>query len=274
MRGPAKGAYKSCRGGGELQKSVVGLVDLLGFSRAVIEATADGTAADLLRKVSLFIGTWRKALKPYNRGLEGHLAWEVRIFTDNILISHPIRMHELEGDLEMGDLLNQVSLLQLGAILDGFFVRGAMAVGDMLINRDIIFGVPLVHAHHTESCVANTPRILLTDSAKEFVLRRVGQEPSQGSPYVRELLWDRDGRLFINYLDACFQTSGDPPILDWVSKHRDATVEALERFGSHPKIGPKYHWVAAYHNFWCQSRGIPDRIIEGSGFLSARPLNA
>ena len=269
---PGRGAYKSRRRVGELHKSVVAFVDILGFSKAVCEATDDGTADELLQRFTYFIREWRRALSIYSQDDEGRRTWEVRVLSDSMVISHPIQLQELGGDFEMGALLAQISFLQLGAISHGFFMRGALAVGDMFVDRDIIFGAPLVHAHRAESCLADTPRILLTDSATEFVLSRVGPNPTAHSPYFRKILRDEDGRPFINYLDSSYQTSGEGPILDLIEEHREATVKALERFGNDPDIRPKYNWVAKYHNFWCQSWGIDDYMIYGAGLSAARPL--
>jgi hypothetical protein len=274
LRGPAKGAYEPRRGGGklELQKSVVALMDILGFSKAVLEATDNGTATELLHQVDRFVGALLKALSDSNGDDEGRRTWEVRVFTDNMLISHPIQLQELGGDFEMGALLDQISHLQLGAISYGFFMRGALAVGEMFIDRNIIFGAPLVHAHEAESLLSNTPRILLTESAMDFVRSRVGPMPTAHSPYLRMVLRDEDGEPFINYLEASCPTSGEGPILDLIEEHRDAIVRAVKRFGNDPRIGPKYDWVARYHNFWCHSRGIEDYMLYGAGSLATRTL--
>lgn len=128
-------------------------------------------------------------------------------------------------------MLNQISLLQLGAIADGFFLRGGLDIGDMFVGRNTIFGVALIEAYHAESCVAKVPRIVLAASAKQFVTQRVGPRPSSYDPYVKDVLRDEDQNLFVNYLQACIPTSGEPPIRIWIDKHRSAIADMIDCTG-------------------------------------------
>lgn len=273
-----KGAYSTRHDGRFLRLSAVAFVDLLGFKNKVIEAdkTEDsrGTSSELLQHVRQFIRTWRRALRDRPFGSQDRSrSWEVRIFSDSMAISHPITLQELSGDFEMGSLLSQISLLQLGAITeDFFFLRGGLGIGDMFVGRDTVFGVALVEAYRAESCVADVPRIVLAVSAEDFVMRSVGPRPSFDAPYVREVLRDEDGCLFVNYLQSCIQTSGEPPISEWVQKHRDATAEALGRHKENPGILRKYAWVARYHNYWCSVQGLDEFQLEGAGILGATTL--
>ena len=266
------GAYSGDRHAPELQPSVVAFVDLLGFSDMIREANDAGRSA-LLSRVSRFLDTWREALE--DRFARHQRAWEIRFFSDNIFISHPIRIHELQGDFEMGSLFSQLSLLQLGAVADGFFMRGSIAVGSMFVNENVIFGFPLVEAYECERS-AKWPRVSLAASARNFVLNRLGPRLSiSKSPYFADLVEDsEDGQLFLNYLEACFQTSGEPPEFSWIEKHHESIRVAIDRFTTDSRIGPKYTCLAQYHNFWCMDKNLSSYRIQGYDELSVNRLDA
>lgn len=268
--GRKRGAYSTGRHAPELQSSVVAFLDVLGFADA-IRTTDDAGRNALLARMSRFLRTWRRALS--DEFSSDQRAWEVTLFSDNILVSHPIRRH---GDPEMGSLFSQLSLLQLGGVSDGFFMRGGIAVGPMFVGQDVIFGFPLVEAYECERRAAKWPRIALGASARQFLLPRMGRERSiASSPYSSHVVQDaEDGQLFLNYMEACFQTSGEPPEFKWIEEHRAATADALGRFATEPRIGPKYAWLARYHNLWCSEQGLPEYRIPGHGNLSVSRLEA
>jgi hypothetical protein len=81
--------------------------------------------------------------------------------------------------------------------IDGFFIRGGVAVADVYFDEEIVFGPGLLEAYATESQRARDPRIVLADSCLQYIA-----ESSSGS-----LLKDADGQLFVNYLNKIFGTT-------------------------------------------------------------------
>jgi hypothetical protein len=257
-----------------LSSSIVAFVDILGLRKAMADAARDGTASDLLDRVSRFVSTWRHALSDRNYFPSEPRCryWEVRVFSDNFVISHPIEIEDLHGDFEFGSLLSQIALLQIGAIEAGFFVRGGVALGDMYVDRDILFGLPLADAYYAESKLALQPRVVLADSAQQFVMARIAPRPSEHEPYARSLLKGEDGRLFVNYLDGTIQTTGEPPIHEWIEQHSHATEAALSRYAGDSHVYDKYVWVARYHNYWCRENGLEHLMLHDHGDLSVLTL--
>ncbi|MNG15857.1 hypothetical protein D3C84_997130 [compost metagenome] len=75
------------------------------------------------------------------------------------------------------------------------------------------------------------------------------------APQHRSVLVSPDGRFFINYLDECIFDAGDSEDVDWPSlnTHKTNIETALAEHRSAPTIFNKYSWLAAYHNYFCQS---------------------
>ena len=66
-------------------------------------------------------------------------------------------------------------------------------MGQLYHKRQVVFGPALVEAYELETKHAKSPRILVSDSAMEFVERH---------PFVR---FDDDGCAFLDYINAAYQ---------------------------------------------------------------------
>lgn len=266
---PRRGAYAR-RGKKRTRPSVVAFIDFLGFADTIKQAAARDEEDDLLNNVLTFVRSWRGSLVD-RFSYSGQRSWEVKLFTDNIVIGHPLRR---DSDSEMGGLIGQLGLFQIGAVSAGFFIRGGISVGRFYMDSDVVFGVPLLDAYYAESKLAVMPRVIFTGAARSFIAKRAGPKKyMRDSPYYRDILQDEDGQLFLNYLDACYQTTGEPPEVGWVEEHRDAVQVSLRKFRKNPHVRAKYEWVARYHNFWCGGEHLPEFAITGFSPLSVRRLD-
>jgi hypothetical protein len=268
---PRRGAFKE-KGRPKTKLSITAFMDFLGFSAAIRLADGEDEANKLLTRITGFVRNWRGALVD-RYSWSGRRSWEVKIFTDNIVIGYPIQDHS-NPDPEFGSVIGQLSLFQLGAVGEGFFVRGGIALGQLYMDEDVVFGIPLLDAYLAESKEAQSPRVIFSESAISSVIKGLGKKKHvHHSPYYKDLLQDEDGRFFLNYLEASFTASGEPPQYDWIEQHRDATTASLTRFQEMPDILNKYEWVARYHNFWCGISGLDGYEIPGILPLRARRLD-
>lgn len=253
-KAPRLGAFKK-RGRPKTKLSVTVFIDFLGFSEAIKRAHKKGEIDQLLYRITKFIRIWSKVLVD-RYGWDNRRSWEVKFFTDNVVIGYPI--HDLTHlDPEFGSVFGQLSLFQIGSVAEGFFVRGGIALGQLYMDENVVFGIPLIDAYKAESKVAQFPRIIFCESAISAILKRLGKrEYIHRSPYYRDLLQDEDGRFFLNYLEASYVAGGEPPEYTWIEQHSNAVKDALCQFKKNPRIYKKYEWVARYHNFWCSSKGL------------------
>ena len=232
-------------------KSVVAYLDILGFTQEVQTASDAGEADALLQRFDAAIRKWYDSLRDNaDAGEERPRIWELKAFTDIVVIGHPILW---DGEAELGHVFTDVALLQLGLAHEGFFVRGGIAVGSLYMDEDIVFGNGLLDAHAAEQN-ADAPRVVLAESAVAFVGRHVEYYASvEISPQNEHLFVDEDGRMVVSYLSSLWPDRTEQPHFDWLAKHRDVVTKKLGMYRAQPRVWAKYAWVARYHNFFCAS---------------------
>jgi hypothetical protein len=153
----------------------------------------------------------------------------------------------------------------------GFFVRGAVTVGDLHVGDDIVFGPAILEAHLLESTVARDPRVILSPGMMQLVEKHLKYygDPRE-SPQNAFIFRDADGQAFLNYLGTTIGEEYEGDVADWatVLKHKEAIEQKLEDFHSVPKIWAKYNWVASYHNYFC------DEAAHVQGYDSAYKVSS
>jgi hypothetical protein len=179
--------------------------------------------------------------------------YALKAFTDNIVIGWPIGA---DGEIELGDAFDAVSWFQFEMINAGFFIRGAISVGNVYIDDIAVVGGGLIEAYEGETSLARDPRVVLTSSAKELVKRHLEYYGSQSgggahAPQNRELLQDVDGQFFLNYLDGTVLVDEDVVGYEMLEIHKNRVAERLREHSANPAIWNKYAWVARYHNAFC-----------------------
>jgi hypothetical protein len=233
------------------KRSVVVVSDILGFKEEMKKAYDDGRANDLLIKLRSAINNSYSLLK-YESQLSHGFAkeYEMKTFTDNIVIGFPI---ERDAEAEMGSAFFHLGAMQLGMVQSGFFIRGGIAIGELYIDNDIVFGDGLIDAYRAESQLARDPRIILSRSATEYLNIHLSYyHPVEHSTQYRDLLSDIDGQIFLNYLDGMLIAEDEHgPFYEELLKHKVIVEEKLDEFVNNPIIWSKYAWVANYHNYFC-----------------------
>jgi hypothetical protein len=144
-------------------------------------------------------------------------------------------------------------MYQHSLALSGFFIRGAISVGELFVSDELVFGDGLLQAHEAETQLARDPRIVLAKSALTSIEKHMCYYSSvRSSPHNYHLLADSDKQVFVNYLMVPLDGSpGNEHHEHGLKKHRDHIKENLERFQDRPRIWNKYSWAANYHNFVC-----------------------
>ncbi len=263
-----KSPYKD----GQTRSSVVVLLDILGFSSAIADAHKQSNEDQLLSRLQDAL----KEAKPYlddplpeNDEFEG--LWESRFFTDNLVIGVPIYF---DGEGDLGSSFLVAALYQYVLIKHGFFVRGAISIGQLFMDEDVVFGSGLLEAHDAESNLARDPRIILAPSALERVEQHLCYYGHiKETPHDLYLLEDVDNQVFLNYLWIPLD-EGEPDPDYWINlrNHKKEIEANLGRFRDNPRIWSKYAWAANYHNFTCDELCPDDPSFKiGADSLQPRP---
>ncbi len=232
----------------EMIESVVCYIDILGFTKLVEESCHNGKGNDLLKKMNNAINEYFEIIKPIDDS-----SGRIKVFTDNAVIGRPIFD---DGESELGHTFINFSAYQFALALEGFFVRGAITIGDFYINQQIAFGPALLEAYGLESTKTSEPRIILSDSAIDLVKSHLNYyADARSAPQTTSLLKDIDGQWFLNYLNASiveYNPEYFDMSIDYLKKHKEQVVEKLYTYRNEPRILRKYIWVANYHNYFCK----------------------
>ncbi|WP_305908114.1 hypothetical protein Q9L42_012265 [Methylomarinum sp. Ch1-1] len=257
--------YLNTEGQVELSNSIVAFLDVLGFKELVRDAKKDGKSQQLFAK-------FQDALKEANFSLTDHFADDLynlssnsseikakhkfRVFTDCILIGCPIGDSFHYGTLIKGldafwTVFRTLYLIQSQLVNRGFFVRGAITVGELYMDERTIYGIGLIDAYEAESKQAKYPRIILTKSAEAmFVEIDKDFQLNKYNNYLKQYLYrDSDGLLFLNYLESI--NISDAPFLNELDMHKKVIENKLQKYYDKPDILEKYVWAANYHNLFC-----------------------
>ncbi|CZO93788.1 hypothetical protein SCO11_09325 [Legionella pneumophila serogroup 1] len=159
----------------ELKKSFVGFIDILGFSNLFPRNTQ--MCLKLLSEFTSHSGEhFDKLLDAGERQTRAAAV----CFSDNIVTSIPTITNHDKPDLFYRPLitfLHALSFFSYRALLNGMYMRGAIAFGDMYQTESVVAGEPLIEAARYEK-LAQYPRIILTPSFKQELDLFI-----KGSPY-------------------------------------------------------------------------------------------
>jgi hypothetical protein len=171
-------------------------MDILGYTTMIQEAEHNGTQQALLQKLYSSLSAGRKQLEERHKAFESLKKltakdrYTLKGFTDNIVLAWPIID---DAEIELGSAFAKVAEFQFTMALDGFFIRGAIALGDAYVDDIAVFGDALTQAHIAESKFARDQRIVLTKSAVQAVEQHLKYyHSSEFAPQVREILCDSD----------------------------------------------------------------------------------
>lgn len=258
-----------------LQHSVFAFVDILGYRDLVCGTHGQVSQQDLLVQLHKALSSSREWIDIGDSPEEleafgGKDRFALKAFTDNIAIGWPIKYRD--GESEFGLAFGDLADFQLTMVNAGFFIRGAISVGDVYVDEIAVFGDALMESHRGESSLARDPRIVLTQSARQSVRNHLRYyRNGHHAPQNRDVMRDTDGQWFLNYLDTILiaeETQG--PFFGELERHRASVQSKLDKYRQSPPIFAKYSWTAGYHNFFCDLHGFHDYKIALDSFSGDR----
>ena len=149
------------------RKSYVAFLDILGFKDKVKKNTVP-KIRKIFDAISIIqynnsIALHRvtdehdEVLNNYNKALE---ECSIRIMSDSIVVSVPCDKNEALAVVI--DVCKEIQLL-LYDLDEPVFLRGAIAVGQFYINKDVMFGQAMVDAYLVQETISVYPRIIISD---------------------------------------------------------------------------------------------------------------
>jgi hypothetical protein len=226
----------------EMTRHAVAYLDILGYRNLIREAFSNHRGNEELQKLRR---AWdRSSVAAHSK--QGCAApRKARFFTDNVVIAEEVGFG---GDhFTLHGLTCQLALLQWELISEGYFLRGAIELGDLYIDDEIVFGPSLLDAYEAENTIAKWPRIVLAKGARQCANKDIHGDCDLS------LVCDADQQLSVDYLSQTVFIAGgcDRPFHEIVDEHKEIVTRQLSQFRSDPETWMKYYWVAQYHNSFC-----------------------
>ncbi len=236
-------------------------MDVLGFGKMVADSFNTDNPETLFDQFYQVISSQVKNLTKHRWRAKAQSLWELKVFTDNIVLGYPV--FSSEGELEFSHIVSEIADYQLAMALEGFFVRGGLSYGLLFMDEHTVYGPALLEAYELENASAREPRIVLSEKVHELVRAFTDTElypDPQDSPHNRIILIDPDRQAYINYLERLTYERSGRELVHWesIKKHKTNIETRLEKYYSDPRIWSKYYWLANYHNYFCQKYNYLD----------------
>jgi hypothetical protein len=160
----------------------------------------------------------------------------------------------------MAGLAIQAAALQINLAISGFFIRGAMTVGQAHLRDSLLYGPALVEAYELEQTQAVNPRIVLSKEAINCMRDAMNDRDVEEEPPF--LMREQDGTVFVDYLDVISEDVEDPAV--GLRLHKDRVEAELAKHVGDARRWEKYRWVAEYHNAHVEAEhaGASSLLIE------------
>jgi len=131
----------------QMLPSFVCYADILGYSHLSREAINSGRGNEFLFKLHHALKSAYDRIRERSKGWQDDCYYAVKVFTDNIVVGYPLRRPGFDyGEPELGDIMSAFNELQVALAMEGFFLRGGIALGELYMDDDIVFGDALLEA--------------------------------------------------------------------------------------------------------------------------------
>ena len=175
----------------ETTQYIVAFLDMLGTDRRMRQEN-DIQKLSLNKLHNLY--TRAVELTEKEKGLKFLEGVELKMFSDNIIITKKYPIDLLGRKLAVYSILNLVSHFQCSAVGDsvGWLVRGGITIGKLFIDNMMVWGTALLRAYELENKVAVYPRVAIDSAIMPDILAH--------SELNDCVLRDFDGVHFLNYM--------------------------------------------------------------------------
>lgn len=186
----------------------------------------------------------------------------VKIFSDNILVSIEVNPEYEESLLDLDYLLHFVIYFQLYALTHAaWLLRGCITMGELYIDNVFVWGKGLVHAYELESNIAIYPRVIIDKQNTELSSRLAILNSIEPSSAVNTVT-DSDGCQFLSFEDISLSKSEEERLSGLKNRYDWLIDDYFKKQFPNPKIQQKIHWIVNYHNYVCTKKNHPEYIVD------------
>jgi hypothetical protein len=217
-------------------------LDILGFTDLIGNIGNEGFGFEVVRDLL------RKIHEPSKFDTAGTADFRATTISDAIALSSSFSANGLAV------LVDAINRLVLGALEEGYFMRGGLCRGLLYHDEEMVFGEAFIKAYRLETNVARYPRIMVT---KQVYDEAVGS--NLGGYFRAHLLQAEDGPYFVHVLEeikvelAVIDAGVAPAVIveqrtaDF-RKMRNQIARRLVEAADNPNHFEKVRWFASYWN--------------------------
>jgi hypothetical protein len=223
----------------DYEDRIVAFVDVLGFND-LVDSSKDDVKA--LRNITSALSTLYEWIWQWEAdGTDSSFAFTQ--FSDSVVLS---ALADTQDSFEM--LLQLMLGIVDIAYSNGIIVRGGIARGKLIHDREMVVGPAMVDAYLLESTIAKYPRIVISEELKnEFEVNL--QEYVDSQPNLSEIPGfnkifkqdDVDGLWYMDYVDPDEAFVIKHSKEDYLDSLKDIVRKGLTNVN--PKIRLKYEWL-------------------------------
>jgi len=180
------------------QESIVAFIDILGFSDFINEYDSNPNS-DILQKLKKTLEQSLNVI--YQSKLVNEFYKEVldyRLFSDCLCISIPIFENNDDILSELYTIFILISSFQYLMLLNGFLLRGGVAIGSYYSDPTMIFSGGLVKAYHIEAYKANNPIVMIDEGITRIIRSKTNNDLSDILSRILLVDYNNDNITFIN----------------------------------------------------------------------------
>jgi hypothetical protein len=179
-------------------------IDVLGWSDLVKQSESDpnilkslNLAANYFRGAAMWADSTRSFFAKHDPDNKNHDLLDVTHFSDTLVFSCPVKSFAASFFL----VSVQQACHQL--LCSGHYTRGAIVLGKLAHQDNVVVGPALIEAYKLERDVAKYPRIIVTPEAIPHINPRYGTDSSNNTyTYNRSVRLDKDGLYYVDILGA------------------------------------------------------------------------
>ncbi|PHD33538.1 hypothetical protein [Bacillus toyonensis] len=233
------------------ENRIVAFLDMLGFQEHITKTTQDPEHFNKIRNALNFIAQ-EKAQNDTGLLNMRELGREYSIFSDSIVISYPANYPGAAFYLLLDIIHIQLDMLSAGIVM-----RGAVTIGELCHNDNIVFGPAMVKAYIMESKEAVVPRVLVDSE----VIKHAINNPAPSNSPKEELLYlddlvsmeqildiDKETKIYIDFLSQYEQVDSINLYLDLLEKLRAVIIDGILQYEQDSRVLDKYDWLKNYYN--------------------------
>lgn len=221
----------------QYEQRIILFLDFLGFKEIVESTVRDpNNLRSLLTAIDRLHDIGREDADLYKTR-------SITTFSDSVVLSYAT--HEQSAVFY---LLLDIAFAVIDLAIQGYLVRGAVTVGDLVHTKRYLVGPAMVSAYEMESKIAKSPRVLI-DHKLVAIARKAHAEQHDGkheAGYVRSFMTkDDDGQHYVNYVSwkSVVQTAGmdDDNYPAYLREIGTIVRRGLSK--TEPSVLSKYLWI-------------------------------